>query len=111
MQVIIKVKNLPANLVASNTFCDLIIYALSKKNIKEILYRDITSPVVQQISDYLFPESERRTVCPDDQYPYLKDYIPQQYIKPIRIDREAIYKVLVEKDAEFILNLPIEETA
>lgn len=70
MQVIIKVKDLPAARFANNTFCDVIIYALSKKNIKEIFYRDITSQVVQQISDYLFPESERRTVCLDDQYPY-----------------------------------------
>lgn len=90
MQVIIKVKDLPANRFANCTFCDLIIYALTKRNIKEIFYRDITSQVVQQISSHLFPEAERRTVCPDDQYPYLRDYIPQQYIKPDGVARKAI---------------------
>lgn len=122
IKIVIKVKDLPSNRFKANSFCDLVLSKLSQKGITGVLYYHITKQVVTQISQYLSPPTrvenflEKWNKIPEaETYPSLGNYVPERYVKHedsqgstvYYVDRDAIYKDLVEKDAEFVLRIPL----
>lgn len=121
--IIIKVKDLPSDRFRTSGFCDLILSRFSQKGITGIPYKHITNQVVSQIRQYLYPSLvenflETRNNIPEaETYPSLINYVPERYVKSedsqgstfYYVDRDAIYKYLVEKDAEFVLRIPLPQ--
>ena len=99
----------------NSSFCDIFLYHMSKQGERGLLYRDICFQVVRQILIFLDAGTEKLdSYCPS--YPVMMYHLPEKFVlldslgQPTDSNRQKIYEVLLEKNAEFIFELPDEQT-